>query len=337
MARAFALASRVRVAEIHGQHHVLQHGQRRQQLEELEDDAHAAAAPLGQLVLAQLVHRRAADEHLAAGRPVDAGDHVDQRRLAAARLADHGDELTRPDLQIDVFERGEVAGRGAEHLAHLAQLDEMVLVACAARAQVPAVGEPFLTCVCAIIKPPATLQMDGDFHLLVCAASGEPCAEPAADDGQDNVGEHQPVDRPPLESAPDRHGDGQQDAGDEAREWSVGLGGAGCHPPTQMPPSKTNSAARSWNAGLFTAATIISLRRRPTHLEAQHHAIADLQEQVDYHCDENADDDAEDDPAPFQGGEIADMANLLVIARCSLAKDRAGGGARHHPRRVVDG
>ena len=37
----------------------------------------------------------AADGHRAAGRPVDAGDHVHQRRLAAARPADDRDELAR--------------------------------------------------------------------------------------------------------------------------------------------------------------------------------------------------------------------------------------------------
>ena len=129
----FPLAPRVRVAEIHGQHQVFQHGEGRQQLEELEDDAHPAAAPLRQLVLAQLVHRRALDKHLTARGPVDPGDHVDQRRLAAARLADDGHKLPRADLQIDIFERGEFAGRGAEHFAHLAQLDEMVLALGAAR------------------------------------------------------------------------------------------------------------------------------------------------------------------------------------------------------------
>ena len=46
--------------------------QRRQQLEELEDDAEVAPAPERHLALAQRVHGGAADEHLAGGRPVDA-------------------------------------------------------------------------------------------------------------------------------------------------------------------------------------------------------------------------------------------------------------------------
>ena len=54
-------------------------------MEELEDDADLAAAPLGELVLAQRVHRLAQDDHFAGGGAVDAGDHVEQGRFAAAR------------------------------------------------------------------------------------------------------------------------------------------------------------------------------------------------------------------------------------------------------------
>jgi hypothetical protein len=44
----------------------------------------------------------AADEDSAGIRREQAGDHVQQRRLAAARMADQGDELTLADMQVDV-------------------------------------------------------------------------------------------------------------------------------------------------------------------------------------------------------------------------------------------
>ena len=76
------LGGREHVAEVHRQHDVLDDGQRGQQLEELEHDADGLAAPDRELVLVELVHRRAVDDDRARRGPVDAGDHVDERRLA---------------------------------------------------------------------------------------------------------------------------------------------------------------------------------------------------------------------------------------------------------------
>ena len=61
----------------------------------------------------------AAHQHLARRRAVDAGDHVDQRRLAAARLADDGHKLARLHLQVDAFERREGTGGRLERLDDL--------------------------------------------------------------------------------------------------------------------------------------------------------------------------------------------------------------------------
>ena len=71
----------------------MQQAERRQHLEELEDDAHMLAAPGCQLVFAQLVHRLAGDDHLPGGWPVDAGDHIQQGGFAVAGGADDGDKL----------------------------------------------------------------------------------------------------------------------------------------------------------------------------------------------------------------------------------------------------
>ena len=72
--------------------------------------------------------RRAADEDLALRRAIDAGQHVDQRGLAAARFADDGHELAAIDLQIDAVQRGELARRGLVDLVDIVQFDQRSVV-----------------------------------------------------------------------------------------------------------------------------------------------------------------------------------------------------------------
>jgi hypothetical protein len=60
-----------------------------------------------------------AHQHLTGSRTVDAGDDVDQRGLATARLANDRAKLTAPDCQVDASERREAASRrfiGLENL-----------------------------------------------------------------------------------------------------------------------------------------------------------------------------------------------------------------------------
>ena len=114
------LARRPEPAELHGQDDVVDQRDRRQQLEELEDDADRPSPPLRRRPLAQVVHCRPVDPDLAARRAVDARDHVDERALAAAGLPDHGDELPRADLEAHALERGQ-APRG-----RLVLLDDVV-------------------------------------------------------------------------------------------------------------------------------------------------------------------------------------------------------------------
>ena len=83
--------------------------------------------PGRQLIFLQSVDRSVADENLPGGRPVDAGDHVDQRRLAAARLADHSHELAAIDLQVDILESVKWPRGGRVDLLHLAQFDQMAI------------------------------------------------------------------------------------------------------------------------------------------------------------------------------------------------------------------
>ena len=114
------LVRRPQAAELHGQHDVVEQRDRRQQLEELEDDADRPSPPLRRRPLAQVVHCRPVDPDLAARRAVDARDHVDERALAATGLPDHGDELPRADLEAHALERGQ-APRG-----RLVLLDDVV-------------------------------------------------------------------------------------------------------------------------------------------------------------------------------------------------------------------
>jgi hypothetical protein len=120
-----SLACRVHIAEVHRQHHVFDDRERRQQLKELEDDAEVAAAPRGHLALAEGVDRHIADEHRACGGAVDAGDHVDQGRFAAAGLADDRHELAALDLEIDAFERGKATGGAEVGLLDLLEIDQV--------------------------------------------------------------------------------------------------------------------------------------------------------------------------------------------------------------------
>ena len=109
--------------QVHGQDDVLEQRQRRQQLEELEDDADALAAPACQPVLAQLVHRLAQHHHLACGGAVDAGDHIEQGGLAAAGGTDDGDKLAGIHLQGNALEDFDLAAAHGIALDDVAQFD----------------------------------------------------------------------------------------------------------------------------------------------------------------------------------------------------------------------
>ena len=71
------------------------------------------------------MHRRTGDDHLTRRRTIDAGDDVEQSRLAAAGPSDDGDELAGVDLQVDALERGEGTGRTLVALDSLPDIDQM--------------------------------------------------------------------------------------------------------------------------------------------------------------------------------------------------------------------
>ena len=85
--------------EVERQRDVLQRGERRDQVEGLEDEADLVAPELGQLLVVSVGEVGAADVHLAGGERVEAGHAVHQRGLARARRAhDRGEP---PAVEVD--------------------------------------------------------------------------------------------------------------------------------------------------------------------------------------------------------------------------------------------
>ncbi len=123
MAPLGTLIKRVKIAIIHGQHGVFEQGQGGQELEKLEDHPHVLATPQGALALAHAVDMLVANHHIPCGRAVDAGDHVQQGRFAAAGFPDDRNKLPIIQLQVDGFERDEFAGSVFVDLFHIAQND----------------------------------------------------------------------------------------------------------------------------------------------------------------------------------------------------------------------
>ena len=73
--------------QLQGQHQVLQGRQRRNQVEELEHEADAAAAEQGPLPLGESPKGNAGDTDLPGGRQVDTAQKVEQRGLTRAAPA----------------------------------------------------------------------------------------------------------------------------------------------------------------------------------------------------------------------------------------------------------
>ena len=99
---ALADLGRAGPVQLQRQHHVLPHGERRDQVEELEDEADVAAAKEGALAVVQRRQLLPAQPQPAAVGPVDAAEQVEQGALAAAAAAQDGDELALGELGVGV-------------------------------------------------------------------------------------------------------------------------------------------------------------------------------------------------------------------------------------------
>ena len=112
--RALARLGHVGALDFRAQHRVFEDGAPLEQIILLQHVADLAARP---------GHRLAVDQHGAAGRLEDAGDQRQQRALAAAALADDGDELAGRDRDRDALERLGLALEAEIAQADVAQLD----------------------------------------------------------------------------------------------------------------------------------------------------------------------------------------------------------------------
>ena len=99
---------RIRAAvEVERQHQIFLDSQQRNQIVELEDEADVPAAEARARLLVERREVRAVDDHAPRRGPVDARDHVEQRRLAGAAAPDEHDDLAPRDRHRHV----------AQHLA----------------------------------------------------------------------------------------------------------------------------------------------------------------------------------------------------------------------------
>ena len=101
--RLRALAGRLS-PQLQGHLHVLQRGERRDQVEGLEDEAHLLAAHRGALVLAEQPQLLAVQQYAAAGGLVEAREQGQQRALAAPGGADDGHEAAVGKIERDTFQ-----------------------------------------------------------------------------------------------------------------------------------------------------------------------------------------------------------------------------------------
>ena len=108
--------------EHQGQRDVLLGRQRRQQVEELEDDADPPATEDGHLVVAQARDRGAVDRHVARRRLIESTHQVEQRAFRAAGTHD-GDELPPLDGERHVVQRPDPAAALVEEFGDVPQRD----------------------------------------------------------------------------------------------------------------------------------------------------------------------------------------------------------------------
>ena len=97
-----------------GDHHVLDDGERRDEVEGLEDEAEVPAAERRELFLAEAVEALTEDLDRARLRRERAGDDGEEGRLPATRGTDQHDELAAAGLEVGLLERDDLIVRRAE-------------------------------------------------------------------------------------------------------------------------------------------------------------------------------------------------------------------------------
>ena len=85
-------------------HDVLDGRELRQQLVELEDEAHVAVAEVGELLLRERGGVDAVDTYRTAVGTVEGADNLQQGGLAGAAGADDADDLAAVDVEVNAFQ-----------------------------------------------------------------------------------------------------------------------------------------------------------------------------------------------------------------------------------------
>ncbi len=93
-------------------------------MEKLEHDPDVTPAPAGQLALPGPDHVHAIDGDRARRGDVDAGEHVQEGGLAAARRTKQGDKIPFMNIQIDPAQNIERPSRGIVGFYQVADFDE---------------------------------------------------------------------------------------------------------------------------------------------------------------------------------------------------------------------
>ena len=88
-----------------GKADVFEHIHRRQKVEELKDEADAAAPIFRKRVVVRTVQRKAIDKNLARGRIFESGQEMNERALAAAARPAHRDKFIPRDFQRNAVQR----------------------------------------------------------------------------------------------------------------------------------------------------------------------------------------------------------------------------------------
>ena len=109
--------------DLHRHQDVLEGGQRRHEVEELEDEADLLAAQSRQFVFAEGGDVDAVDEDLARARGIEAGQQAQECGLAAARRTDDRHELAGRDRQIEWMQNRQGTAAAIDRLRHAAQID----------------------------------------------------------------------------------------------------------------------------------------------------------------------------------------------------------------------
>src|SRR5262245_4628341 len=90
---------------------------------ELEDEADAARSPLGELAFGHFRDVRIADPNIASAGAVQAGDQVEQRRLAGAGRTHDSEKLPLGDFEGQIVEHINLLAAAGEVFVHAAHLD----------------------------------------------------------------------------------------------------------------------------------------------------------------------------------------------------------------------